>query len=161
VVAALVACSHPKRVRVEAPPGPVGSTATSSADEGKPTLLTRQEGLTIADTALEYPRARRRKLDCSHLVQQIYDRAGFTYPYATSYDLFAGAPAFERVWQPQAGDLVAWRGHVGIVIDPTKHSFYSSLRSGPGIDHYDSTYWRRRGQPRFYRYAQPASADLR
>jgi hypothetical protein len=53
---------------------------------------------------------------------------------------------------PQAGDLVVWRGHVGIVIDPKEHSFFSSVRSGPDTQFYDSPYWRSRGIARFFRY---------
>jgi len=53
---------------------------------------------------------------------------------------------------PQAGDLVVWRGHVGIVIDPEQHSFFSFVRSGPDTQFYDSPYWRSRGNARFFRY---------
>jgi len=53
---------------------------------------------------------------------------------------------------PQAGDLVVWRGHVGIVIDPKEHSFFSAVRSGPDTQFYDSPYWRSRGIARFFRY---------
>jgi cell wall-associated NlpC family hydrolase len=153
----LAACSHPKRARVDGPTG-----ATPSLDTEAPTLLKQQDGSMIAETALALPRARRRGVDCSHLVQEIYNRAGFTYRYATSYELFQGsAPNFVRVSQAQAGDLIAWPGHVGVIIDPGQRTFYSALRSGPGIAHYDRPYWRRRGQPRLYRYLQSNSADLR
>jgi hypothetical protein len=148
----MMACSHPQRARVEIPSPPA---------EAAPTLLSRQDGLAVAEAALNYPRARHKNVDCSHLVQEIYDRAGFTYRYATSYELFRGAAPFARVPQPQAGDLIAWPGHVGIIIDPAQRTFYSSLRSGPGIAHYDRAYWRRRGQARLYRYLQSSSADLR
>jgi hypothetical protein len=53
---------------------------------------------------------------------------------------------------PQPGDLVVWRGHAGIVIKPSQHIFFSFMRSGPGIDNYEASYWRSRGRPRFYRY---------
>jgi len=53
---------------------------------------------------------------------------------------------------PQPGDLVVWRGHVGIVIDPKQHSFFSFVRSGPDTQFYDSPYWRSRGIARFFRY---------
>lgn len=92
-------------------------------------------------------------LDCSHLVHDIYERAGFPYDYATSRDLYDGVDAFRRVRVPLPGDIIVWRGHVGIVIDPENHRFLSALRSGVKISMYDTNYWKMRGHPRFYRYA--------
>jgi hypothetical protein len=45
-----------------------------------------------------------------------------------------------------------WQGHIGIVIDPKEHSFYSSVTSGFAIQSYQSRYWSGRGIPRFYRF---------
>jgi cell wall-associated NlpC family hydrolase len=95
--------------------------------------------------------------DCSHLVHAIYERAGFPYEYVNSYDLYDGAEAFQRVWYPQPGDVIVWRGHVGIVVRPSRHVFYSFLRSGPTTDNYASPYWISRGNPRFYRYVRNVS----
>jgi cell wall-associated NlpC family hydrolase len=92
--------------------------------------------------------------DCSHLVHTIYKRAGFPYAYASSSDLYVGVEGFERVAQPQPGDLVVWRGHVGIVIRPSRHVFFSFMHGGPGIDDYEAPYWTHRGHPRFYRYVK-------
>jgi hypothetical protein len=57
---------------------------------------------------------------------------------------------------------------MGIVIDPSEHSFYSSVLSGFAIENYQSNYWQARlGHPRFYRfvvkevYAQKAPRTLR
>jgi hypothetical protein len=83
-------------------------------------------------------------------------RAGFPYKYASSSDLYAGIDEFRRVASPQPGDLAVWRGHAGIVVNPVQHSFFSVLRSGPGVDSYDTPYWKQRGRPRFYRYVKPA-----
>jgi hypothetical protein len=94
------------------------------------------------------------------LVHQIYELSGFPYPYASSFDLYEGADNFRRVSRPHPGDLVVWRGHVGIVIDTVKHTFYSSVRSGLRTEYYDGPYWRAQGRPRFYRYVLPGSADL-
>jgi hypothetical protein len=91
-------------------------------------------------------------LDCSHLVHDIYERAGFHYDYATSRDLYDGIEEFRRVADPLPGDLVVWRGHVGIVVNPDDHTFLSELRTGIKISQYDSRYWKQRGHPRFYRY---------
>jgi hypothetical protein len=76
------------------------------------------------------------------------------YNYAPSSELYNGTDSFERVKQPEPGDLVAWRGHVGIVIKPSQHIFFSFLSSGPGTDDYTASHWKRRGKPRFYRYVR-------
>lgn len=92
--------------------------------------------------------------DCSHLVHTIYERAGLPYTYASSTDLYVGVERFQRVAQPQPGDLVVWRGHVGIVIRPSRHVFFSFMHGGPGIDDYEAPYWTSRGRARFYRYVK-------
>ena len=91
--------------------------------------------------------------DCSHLVHDVYEKAGFPYDYASSRELYVGGTTnFTRVHKPQVGDLVVWRGHVGIVSNPKEHSFFSFTRTGPDTQFYDSDYWRSRGIARFYRY---------
>jgi NlpC/P60 family len=118
-------------------------------------LLTRSEGLAIVDAISDHHqslRGKRGKPDCSHLVNHIYVLAGFPYPYAKSADLYRGEANFVRVSAPQPGDLIVWPGHVGLVLDARQHLFYSSLRSGLQTEDYTSAYWRRRGNPRFYRY---------
>jgi NlpC/P60 family len=118
-------------------------------------LITRDEGLAIVDAIAEHHQSlhlKRSKPDCSHLVNAIYDLAGFPYPYAKSADLYRGQASFVRVSSPQPGDLIVWRAHVGLVLDPRQHFFYSSLRSGLETEDYTSAYWHRRGTPRFYRY---------
>lgn len=141
-----------------------GSVATTASSPGKGSgailrrasekveLLDEDDGQVLLKTALESRRKTDSRLDCSHLVQVIYSRAGFAYPYAKSGDLYAGIDPFRRVAQPQAGDLVVWPGHVGVVVSPAQHSFFSKLRSGLGIDFYDAPYWKHRGRPRFLRY---------
>jgi hypothetical protein len=98
--------------------------------------------------------------DCSHLVHTLYHQAGYSYPYASSLDLYRGAPQFLRVRYPHPGDLIVWRGHVGIVVNPKEHSFFSSVSTGTRIQDYDSSYWRARGHARFYRYltSRPAQS---
>jgi len=114
------------------------------------------DGLSVIAAALD-PKVRRYAgRDCSHLVHAVYDRAGFPYAYASSDDLYAGVESFQRVAQPQTGDLIVWHGHVGIVVRPSRHVFFSFMSKGPGIDDYESPYWRSRGRPRFYRYLQNA-----
>jgi hypothetical protein len=116
-----------------------------------PRPLTRHEGLAIVRAALH---SRHYAPDCSHLVHSLYERAGFPYEYAPSSDLYAGIDQFRRVANPQPGDLAVWRGHAGIVVNPAQHSFFGMLSSGPGVDSYDSPYWKQRGRPRFYRYVK-------
>jgi len=114
--------------------------------------LTLDEGLAIIGAALDSRHHAAFKSDCSHFVHGLYERAGFPYAYAPSSDLYAGIDEFRRVVNPQPGDLAVWRGHTGIVINPVQHSFFSLLRSGPGVGSYDSAYWKRKGHPRFFRY---------
>lgn len=120
--------------------------------------LTKNDRKSLVALALsEHTQQEEDESDCSHLVHAIYETAGFPYEYAPSDDLYAGVERFQRVKAPLSGDLVVWRGHVGIVIKPSRHTFFSSLSSGPDTDNYDSPYWKRRGQPRFYRYIKKES----
>jgi hypothetical protein len=113
--------------------------------------LTPDDGLSVIAAALD-SRKLRHSGDCSHLVHAIYERAGFHYTYASSYDIYDGVEGFERVFATQPGDLVVWRGHVGIVVHPSQHIFFSFQSSGPATADYTTPYWLRRGRPRFYRY---------
>ena len=97
-----------------------------------PLVLSPDDGLSVITAALDAHVKAARQRDCSHLVHAIYLRAGFSYPYAKSSDLYDGADDFQRVTRPQPGDLVVWPGHVGIVVNPAERSFFSRLRSGPG-----------------------------
>jgi hypothetical protein len=114
--------------------------------------LTAEEGRAIVDAARVQEHPTRGARDCSHLVHEAYLSAGFEYPYASSYDLYAGNEHFDRVRKPQPGDLIAWPGHVGIVLNPREHSFYSLVSTGLEAQDYEGSYWRSRGRPRFYRY---------
>jgi cell wall-associated NlpC family hydrolase len=115
--------------------------------------LTPDDGLSVIAAALD-SRKLRHSGDCSHLVHAIYERAGFHYIYVSSYDLYDGVEGFDRIFEPQPGDMVVWRGHVGIVVHPSQHIFFSFQRSGPGTADYTTHYWLSRGRPRFYRYVK-------
>jgi hypothetical protein len=115
-------------------------------------LASREEGEVVVQAAWELRRGLKPKPDCSHFVNAVYAQAGLDYEYANSDDIFDGIDSFRRVQTPQAGDLVVWKGHIGIVVDPGEHSFYSSVLSGFAIEDYHSDYWMSRGRPRFYRY---------
>jgi hypothetical protein len=97
-------------------------------------------------------RIRLTRLDCSHFVNYVYRKAHRPYPYASSEELYQGVDTFQRVFHPLPGDLIVWRGHVGIITDPNENRFVSVLRSGVKTDDYSSPYWRHRGQPHFLRY---------
>ena len=123
-------------------------------------LLTLDEGLAVIGAAMETAHHRPIRQDCSHFVHMIYDRAGFPYSYENSLTLYEGTGDFQRVTHPQPGDLIVWRGHMGIVVNPVQHSFFSSLRTGFGVEKYDSRYWRKRGRPRFYRYVKTTPSGV-
>jgi hypothetical protein len=130
-----------------------GTLAAQAPPElSRPRLLSPSEGETIVLAAWELRHGLPAKPDCSHFVHAIYAKAGFNYEYAQSADLFEGIDSFQRVKVPQPGDLVVWQGHVGVVVDPAEHSFYSSVITGFAIEDYRSNYWIGRGTPRFYRY---------
>src|SRR2546425_13281688 len=123
--------------------------------------LAAREGWEIARATTWRESAARRTEDCSHLVHDRYEKAGYPYPYANSLDLYNnGSESFVRVRAPQPGDLIVWPGHVGIVVDPKEHSFFSSTSSGARTAYYDSPYWRGRGSAPFFRYLsdKPARA---
>jgi hypothetical protein len=124
----------------------------AAQEDGRLRLASLDEGEAIVQAAWELRKGLGGKPDCSHFVKAVYAKAGFDYEYANSNELFDGVDSFQRVQTPQAGDLVVWQGHIGIVIDPVEHSFYSSVLSGFAIEDYRSTYWLTRGRPRFYRY---------
>ena len=141
--------------------GPTGAYRGSREDPGPHNTsafrpLTPDEGLAILGAALDSRHHPVSTSDCSHLVHALYERAGFHYAYAPSWDLYLGIDEFQRVANPQPGDLAVWRGHAGIVVNPVQHSFFSLLNSGPGVDSYDAPYWRHRGRPHFFRYIKVA-----
>ena len=139
------------------------SAQVSDAPQDKPAntrLLTAEEGRSIANAALRQDQPVPGTLDCSHIIHQVYTEAGFEYPYASSFELYAGDDNFTRVRTPHSGDLIVWPGHVGIVVDPDQHNFSSLVSTGFDVQDYESAYWRTRGRPRFYRYKMQAGAEL-
>ena len=114
-------------------------------------LMSVAEGRAIVRTALQGDEREQGARDCSHAVHAVYATAGFAYPYASSFEIYSGDDNFARVKYPRAGDVIAWPGHVGIVVHPAQHSFFSLVRTGLGEQDYESAYWRSRGRPRFYR----------
>ncbi|HTF23766.1 MAG TPA: NlpC/P60 family protein [Candidatus Limnocylindria bacterium] len=135
--------------------GSQAQAQAASASQGSGSnsrLLSANEGRAIVDAARDEDQPVRGAQDCSHLVHQTYLNAGFEYPYASSFELYAGNENFERVRKAQPGDLIVWPGHAGIVVDPLQHSFYSLVSTGLEAQDYEGSYWKSRGRPRFYRY---------
>jgi hypothetical protein len=92
---------------------PARVSAESHAKSPRPVTLTKQDGLSIVSVARDSHLRRGAGNDCSHLVHTIYQRAGFSYPYADSSDLYRGTPYFLRVKHPQrrSGGLAGTRRH--------------------------------------------------
>jgi hypothetical protein len=134
--------------------------AESNKTRLAPKLINADEGLSILGAALAGRYKAQGGSDCSHLVHTIYEKAGFPYKYESSSDLYAGIDDFRQVSRPQPGDVVVWPGHAGIVVNPAQHTFYSALRSGFGVQPYDSVYWKSRGRPHFFRYVKATPAPV-
>src|SRR5690242_15846281 len=117
------------------------ATAQASDDSGDRVLISAEQGQALAEFALQAGPRVRPKPDCSHLVHLLYDRAGLAYPYEDSRVLYRGVADFERVKKPQPGDLVVWRGHVGIVLSPEETTFLSSVRSGIITESWKAEHW--------------------
>jgi len=136
------------------------ATAQAYDDSGDRVLISAEEGQALAEFALQAGPRVRPQPDCSHLVHLLYDRAGLAYPYEDSRVLYGGVADFERVKKPQPGDLVVWRGHVGIVLSLEETTFLSSVRSGIITESWKAGHWVRRGRPHFFRYRIGPAADL-
>jgi len=137
-----------------------GSAAKAADDYSNTVLLSPDQGEALAAFALRSEKRIRTKPDCSHLVHQLYARAGLIYPYEDSRVLYRGITDFQRVKKPQAGDLVVWLGHVGIVLSSEEKTFISSVHSGILAESWMAPHWVRRGHPRFYRYRIGPEADM-
>ena len=145
----LIVCGMRNTARAQAEMNPALTKFTASLD-GPELPQKRPDARSLL--LLIGAQIRETELDCSHFVQYIYEQAGLYYGYAPSRTLYDGLDEFKRVLHPKAGDLIVWRGHVGIVVDPAETTFLSVLRSGVKISSYESLYWKRRGKARFLRY---------
>jgi hypothetical protein len=135
--------------------------AETDDDSSAKVLVSPEQGEALAAFALQSERRiRYPKPDCSHLVHQLYARAGLIYPYEDSRVLYRGVSDFQRVKMPQSGDLAVWLGHVGIVLSPEEKTFLSSVRSGIITESWTAPHWVRRGHPRFYRYRIGPDTDM-
>ncbi len=136
------------------------AAAETGEDSTSTVLLSPDRGEALAAFAARSEKRIRTKPDCSHLVHQLYAHAGLIYPYEDSRVLYRGVSDFQRVKTPQAGDLVVWLGHVGIVLSREEKTFISSVRSGILIESWMAPHWVRHGHPHFYRYRIGPETDL-
>jgi hypothetical protein len=127
-----------------------GESVSESSSQLRP--ITWNEGVQVIETAWRNLSRFDSQIDCSHLVHEIYEQAGLRYRYSTSNELYRGIEEFERVRVPQPADLIVWPGHVGMVVNPQEHSFYSALSTGLKMDSYDAPAWRSRGPAHFFRF---------
>lgn len=84
--------------------------------------------------------------DCSGFVRAVYDEVFPIEGLGARDDLnalkFQTIDLFEDTDKPQAGDIVCWDGHVGIVYDPDKGTFIGAqTSSGVMVASYTSGYW--------------------
>lgn len=57
----------------------------------------------------------REGVDCSHLVHEVYEEIGLSYPYASSREFTVKAASyFQKVNIPREGNVVLYKGHMGI-----------------------------------------------
>ena len=81
--------------------------------------------------------------DCSGFTKHVMDRCGINIPAGSANQKNAGTGVDPS--QAQAGDLVVWKGHVGLVIDSNKNMIDAGNGSVPKIRSYETDYWRSRG----------------
>ena len=101
-------------------------------------------------------------IDCSHFVFQVLNGARQKAavpgpaPQVVTYQSTATIEA-SGLWfpvsEPQAGDLVLWDGHVGIVLDPATGTFVGAQSStGVAKANYLTGYWGTRSNRRYLRF---------
>lgn len=85
------------------------------------------------------------RIDCSGFVVRVYahifPHAGLN-PYVLDSAALRVSSFFRDVTAPEAGDLICWNGHVGIVTDPAQKKFIGSQSStGVAVASYGTGYW--------------------
>lgn len=91
-------------------------------------------------------------MDCSEFVLQSYRQAGYVeFRYSSTALMSSGLKAVKT---PEAGDIVYWPGHVGIVTDPITGDFVhaASTKSGLRSDNDLRGYWSMHGKAKFLQY---------
>ena len=81
--------------------------------------------------------------DCSGFTKHVMDRCGISIPAGSANQKNAGTNIDPS--QAQAGDLIVWKGHAGLVYDSNKNMIDAGSGSVPKIRSYDTSYWKSRG----------------
>ena len=81
--------------------------------------------------------------DCSGFTKHVMDRCGVKISAGSANQKNDGIGVDKS--QAQAGDLVVWKGHVGLVVDSNKNMIDAGSGSVPKIRSYETDYWRSRG----------------
>jgi len=87
-------------------------------------------------------------IDCSHLTNQVYTNAGYSYPYSST-GLIPSNTGLTSTTNPRQGDLILLEGHIGIYNpnNPSNKSIYSATSNG--VRWGDPSWWN--GTPTYYR----------
>ena len=91
--------------------------------------------------------------DCSGFTKHVMDRCGIKIPAGSANQKNAGTGVDKS--QAQAGDLIIWKGHAGLVYDSNKNMIDAGSGSVPKIRSYDTSYWKSRGDYSIRRVIEP------
>jgi hypothetical protein len=101
----------------------------------------------IAQYARDYERMAGREIPYSEMVCNQFVLAVLRATVAPRIpnmraDEFANSPLFQKVDSPNAGDLVHWPGHIGVVLDPD-HGIFIGSQSSTGVaeSNFKSGWW--------------------
>ena len=101
----------------------------------------------IAQYARDYERMMGREISYGEMVCNQFVLAVLRATVAPTIknilaDDFANSAFFQKVDSPQAGDLIHWPGHIGIVLDPDHGIFIGSQTStGVAEANYKNGWW--------------------
>ena len=91
--------------------------------------------------------------DCSGFTKHVMDRCGIKIPAGSANQKNAGTGVDKS--QAQAGDLIIWKGHAGLVYDSNKNMIDAGSGNVPKIRSYDTSYWKSRGDYSIRRVIEP------